>query len=153
MEANHSLGLNQSFNSEGHDIFFDFDRDGDQDLLILDQRVPTLYKNTNNHYYRDEAFFQEVTCVYSIAIGDLNGDGYLDLYFGTELVFIKSDNISFNDREIHYVVHNHSADKSDRINFNTPAQSIDIDFIWHNPGNTNDDPLNIFIGEKTSEAP
>ena len=39
-------GLDLSLNSRGNDLFFDYDRDGDQDLLIILAGKPVLYETS-----------------------------------------------------------------------------------------------------------
>ncbi|MCK4836171.1 MAG: VCBS repeat-containing protein, partial [Candidatus Aminicenantes bacterium] len=154
LEVNESPGLNQNFSSEGRDLFFDFDRDGDQDLLIVSKSKPHIYEKINNHYYKNDTLIPDMDSVFCPGVGDLNNDGYPDLYLGRESVPTKSDNLSYNDTEIHFVFRKHEADVSDRINFDVGGGSIYIDFVQHLPtGETILDPSNIFIGQKKQNPP
>lgn len=147
LQVNESPGLNQGFSSEGRDIFFDYDRDGDQDLLIISKSKPQFYERVNNQYQRKDGIFPSLASVFCLACGDLNNDGYLDVYFGREARKTKSDNLSTNNNEIHFVFRKHDDDRFDRINFNINGNSIYIDFVQHlTTGETIVDPSNIFIG-------
>jgi hypothetical protein len=148
LTKNVSLGLNRLFSSIGKDLFFDFDRDGDQDLLIIDRAVPIIYEKINGEYFQNEGLLPELKSVFCSSVGDLNNDGYLDLYIGRTVRHTKSDNISYNDNEIHMVLRKNDGDQSDRITFKTSGDFIKINFIQHTPGHTIRDPSNIFIGRK-----
>lgn len=147
LQVNESPGLNQEFSSEGRDIFFDYDRDGDQDLLVISRSRPRFYERVNNRYQLNEGMFPSIPSVFCLACGDLNNDGYLDVYFGREAIKTRSDNLSYNQNEIHIVFRKHDDDRFDRINFNINDNSVFIDFIQHLPtGETILDPSNIFVG-------
>ncbi|MCK5059419.1 MAG: CRTAC1 family protein [Candidatus Aminicenantes bacterium] len=145
-ELDESPGLNQSFNSRGNDLFFDYDRDGDQDLLIILSGEPVIYEKVANYYERNDLILRRMSSVYSAGIADLNNDGCLDIYFGMEAKSTGSDRISFNDNEIHFVVRKQENDSSERITFKTDDRSIYINFTYRIPGKTVRDPSNIFIG-------
>ena len=92
-----------------HAAFFDYDLDGDLDLYVLNnvvgKEVPTNYHHkvtdgnapNNDHFYKNEGNgrFTEITkeagIVYEgfglgIAIGDVNKDGYPDLYISNDYI-------------------------------------------------------------------
>ena len=96
--------------------FFDYDRDGDQDLLLVDSRSwpwdretpqgghPVLYAN------RGDGTFEDVTAstgladiiIYGmgVAIADVDGDGYRDVYLtavGENRILMNRDGVRFED--------------------------------------------------------
>lgn len=148
-----SYGLNQCFNSRGKDIFFDYDRDGDQDLLIILKGKPAIYENVNNRYKLNDLIIKQTSQVYCAGVGDLNCDGYPDLYFGMDAKNTASDRISFNDEEIHFVVQKQEDDAEENICFNTKGKFIDINFAYRIPGKMVRDPANIFIGRNRQNPP
>lgn len=109
--------------------FFDYDRDGDLDCLIIsnsplpfsslnyanlrdaeaDSRLATQYKGGGNHLFRNDAGkFSEVTkeaglhtgpISFGLGVytGDLNNDGWPDIYVGND--FIERDYLYINQRD------------------------------------------------------
>ena len=139
-------GLNQIMGSEGFDLFFDYDRDGDQDLIMLKQFRPVFYERRPDGYHRVDAMLPDIGGIVQISAGDLNNDGYPDLYLSSYPPFVHSDNISYNDREIHFVIEKQKDDHFDEFTFDTPDPSIEIDFVQHTPGNPITSATDIFIG-------
>lgn len=145
-EKDLSVGLNQSLNTVGRDIFFDFDRDGDQDLLIIDRGFPRILVQKDDKYEYEDGLIPRMNRVYCSAVGDLNNDGFMDLYLGRRSGPSRSDNISFNDKQIHFAVRTNEKDRSDGMTFKISGDYIKIDFIQHTKGKTNRNPSNIFVG-------
>lgn len=98
-----SAGVGERFNSFGT-FFFDYDNDGWADLFVMDfnkdiekvvtdlQGLPTgferahLYRNNHNGTFTDvshEAHIDKVIMGMGLNYGDLDNDGYLDIYVGT----------------------------------------------------------------------
>ncbi len=67
--------------------FFDFDNDGDSDLLVGMSMVPSLFfVNEGGKFSRHEAIcntLEKTRFVNAISIADINRDGLLDLYLST----------------------------------------------------------------------
>lgn len=103
-----------------HAAFFDYDLDGDLDLYVLNnivsRAVPTNYRpkiidgtaENNDHLFQNlgDGTFKEVTheagIVYEgyglgVAIGDINKDGYPDLYISND--YISNDLLYLNQRD------------------------------------------------------
>jgi hypothetical protein len=114
-----------------HAAFFDYDLDGDLDLYVLNniiiQEVPTNYRPkivngksiNNDHLYENtgNGNFREVTIsagiVYEgyglgLAIGDVNKDGYPDIYISNDyiandLLYINQRNGTFKNQSKQYL--------------------------------------------------
>lgn len=76
-------------------VFFDFDRDGDQDIYVANDRTPNaLYTNRGDCVFQDTALMAGVahdergddTGAMGLAVGDLDSDGLWDLLV-TNMVF------------------------------------------------------------------
>jgi hypothetical protein len=69
--------------------FFDYDRDGDQDLFLVNSREwegrETLPEPPTQRLYRNDGTgrFEDVTGSVRLAVGDYDGDGWDDLYLTT----------------------------------------------------------------------
>jgi enediyne biosynthesis protein E4 len=106
--------------SSMHAAFFDYDLDGDLDLYVLNniisKEVPTNYRAkivngtsvNNDHFYENlgNGHFREITLqagiVYEgyglgVAVGDVNKDGYPDLYISND--YISNDLLYINQRD------------------------------------------------------
>lgn len=118
-EQAHAYGLaDTSYNT--HSFFFDYDRDGDLDVFLLNDKLfkprsttdlhllmeggePTidkLYKNTGNNHFTDistEAGIDQAGFGLGAAIFDVNQDGYLDIYVSND--FISNDLLYVNQKD------------------------------------------------------
>ena len=96
--------------------------------------------------------FKNVSLVESIALGDLNNDGFPELYIGRRCPYSWSDNFSFNHSELHFVLTNRGDDLNDKITFRTNDSQIKIDFL-PGKGLKSDDPSSVFVGKKSQNPP
>jgi hypothetical protein len=135
LEPEPALGLNEIMGSEGYDLFLDFDRDGDQDLIIIKQFRPELFERRPDGYHRRDDVLPDLGGIYQIAAGDLDNDGYPDLFLASYPPFVHSDNLSWDEGRIQFVIEKQKDDASDEFTFETPATSVEFDFEQHTPGN------------------
>ena len=111
--------------------FFDFDNDGDLDVIILNKPGPgnvydfnyythpsqmkvfnnRFFENTGNHFedITEKAGILNESCVaQSVSIADVNNDGWLDIYiandfFGKDYLYINNGNKTFTDRQSEFL--------------------------------------------------
>ena len=74
----------EHFSESWNAVFFDFDLDGDLDLHVCDvfigqSSAETFYENVDTSFIQTNHFPGDTLKNYSSAIGDINGDGYIDL--------------------------------------------------------------------------
>ncbi len=107
--------------------FFDFDNDGDLDVIMLNNpdpgnsfdfnyyTTPSKIKVLNNRLFENTGnYFEDITeksgilnerCVgQSVSIADVNNDGWLDIYiandfFGKDYLYINNGNKTFTDKQ------------------------------------------------------
>jgi len=77
--------------------FKDFDNDGFVDLLIAGERTYLYYNNGDNTFTLDSAFSTLMPDAPTFAIGDINNDGFLDIYMGMGNVSSESDRLYINN--------------------------------------------------------
>jgi hypothetical protein len=154
LKPDSSLGLSIQLRHDGRgDCFLDFDRDGDRDLFVLDNGHLVLYENKSSFYYINDKHFSHTSQIETLAVGDLNRDGFPDLYLGARARNSGSDRISFGStnegKKLHFFVSNkhknENTDTRDRVDFKSNSSEIHIDFI-REPGLSEDDPSDIFLG-------
>ena len=95
----------------GRPIPFDFDQDGDLDLLLTygPHVADTLHTGMNRLYRNDDTVWVDVTDATGLApfppagnaaVGDVNGDGFPDLYlclFGADRLLLNQGGVSWYD--------------------------------------------------------
>jgi len=90
--------------------FVDLDNDGYMDLLVSGDRVDCYYNNGNKTFTKIEPFGNRIFGTFGL--GDLNYDGFVDIYASTVIPFNnpdiqKTDYLFFNDRnDNHYLALN-----------------------------------------------
>ncbi|UCH62712.1 MAG: VCBS repeat-containing protein [Fidelibacterota bacterium] len=96
---------------KGHAVPFDVDRDGDLDLLLTygPHVADSLYSGLNSLYRNDDTAWVDVTAETGLArfppagnaaVGDVNGDGFPDLYlclFGTDRLLLNENGRRWHD--------------------------------------------------------
>ncbi|MGC6533573.1 MAG: FG-GAP-like repeat-containing protein [Flavobacteriales bacterium] len=81
-----SSGTDDGQRSSFQSVFIDYDRDGDQDLFVINDRTPyenTLYRNEGDNTFTNVTFpagVGDYIWSMSSAVADYNRDGYLDIY-------------------------------------------------------------------------
>ncbi|MDG2272623.1 MAG: VCBS repeat-containing protein, partial [Halioglobus sp.] len=148
LEPNEDSSLHQPFESNGMDMFFDFDRDGDSDFLRLGKTRVKLYENQQGLFTHRPSNLDMIKQVQSATAADLNNDGYLDLYLGGISGHTGSDNVENNEKEIHFVIVGQDDDDYDQIIFSTKSDVLTINFVEHLSGlwKARTDASDIFVG-------
>ena len=80
-----------------------------------------------------------------MAVGDLDNDGFPDVFVGTFARHGRSDRFAHDSTSIHFFVRQHHRDTSDALRFRTEGQRILIDFEVK-PGLAPNDASEIFLG-------
>jgi len=141
--------LNQRWDSDGKDLFADFDRDGQMDLLRVGSfgRVQQLM-NKLGQFSPFPSVLDDVRTSITAVATDLNNDGFPDLYVGCGNGINGSDYVSNNANEIHFSVARQDNDPSEEISFKSAPGDMAIDFVQHIPkmGAPRKDPSDIYIG-------
>lgn len=91
-----AAGLAGQINLVGVQGFLrDFDNDGDLDLLVTGSEHKMFINNGNKTFTEDQnGFYSGTEFMESCAIGDLNNDGFLDVYGGYANIYNGPSNIS-----------------------------------------------------------
>ncbi len=139
-------GLNEIMGSEGYDLFLDFDRDGDQDLIVIKQFRPEFFERQPDGYHKRDDVLPDLGGIVQISAGDLDNDGYPDLFLAAYPPFVHSDNLSFDAGEIQFVIEKQKDDRFDEFTFEAPGPSLEFDFDQHTPGNPITGSGDIFLG-------
>lgn len=142
--------LAKEIESDGKDVFFDFDRDGYTDFLSVGHGQALLYRNNAGEFSRQPSALDDVWGVISAAVADLNNDGFPDLYLGGANGITNADHIVSNSAEIHFSVSNQGDDEGEQITFKTSSARLKFNFTEHIPslGRPRTDATDIFIGAK-----
>ncbi|NIM91417.1 MAG: hypothetical protein GTO17_10775 [Candidatus Aminicenantes bacterium] len=153
-----SFNLNESWKSHGRGLFFDYERDGDQDFIEIKGDKAFLLIRDQGKYQQVQSELSSVSLVTCAALGDLNNDGFLDVVLGTRPPRSYSDHFSFNSEKVGIaftsVDPNNSQSKSDvdGIEVSSDADQVDI-YFWVKPGITPDNPSDIYLGEAKANPP
>lgn len=148
MDAQSSLA--RAIESDGKDLFFDFDRDGLADFLSVGHGQALLYRNDAGTFTRQTSALDDVWGVISAVVADLNNDGFPDLYLGGANGNTNSDHVDANSDEIHFSVRNQGDDEGEHVSFRTASARLKFNFTEHLPAEGKDrvDATDIFIGAK-----
>jgi hypothetical protein len=144
-ERARNRGLTIRAKTTGKNRFSDFDRDGDLDLFIIDDHGLSFYRNQGKRFRLEKDAFAGIDHVESIEIGDLNNDGYPDLYVGTAALARTGDRVSHSLNRYHFVLDDTGEeDGEDEISF-SGSEEIALNLL---PGNglKGDETQDIFIG-------
>jgi hypothetical protein len=146
-----SSQLVATFNSEGMDAFADLDRDGKQDLLLIDAgRLRILGQAAEG--FADRGLLEDATRVSAIAVGDLDNDGLPDLYVGTHRGWTRSDIVVTGSNRAHFHLFGGGEDTVDRITFRASESKLRLD-LMAKPGLAPNDPTTIFLGSERRNPP
>ncbi|MAT92912.1 MAG: hypothetical protein CME59_09970 [Halioglobus sp.] len=143
-----NASLARRLESDGKDLFFDFDRDGDLDFLHLGNLQTRLYRNEGGEFTHYPSRLDELHGVRSAAAADFNNDGYADLYFGGRSGKTDSDRVSFGSDRLHFSVYAQQGDTQDSLSLAAASASLSFDLSQHNPeiGRTSASSGDIFLG-------
>lgn len=121
-------GLAADLSVAGRDVPLDFDRDGRIDLLLIDNSRAQLLMNTGFGYQLRPSALDSVESVESIGVGDLDNDGYPDVYVGVRAPDDPSDFVNNNGQAVNFLTWGHQEDAGDAFSFNPGSDSIEFEF-------------------------
>lgn len=114
--------LTLSINDHGRGVIADFDGDGSNDYLVVEEWRLKIYWHDASRRRPSILSYRAA----STTVGDLNNDGRLDIFLGTFSGPSKSDNLAANSEELIYVVHNHGDDDSSSIRFKSRTSVLEF---------------------------
>jgi len=148
-EPDDGPGLTWSFSSEGRDLVVDIDRDGDQDLLLIDRRRIIVLRRDGTVFVRVESALSAIPRVSSIAAGDLDNDGYPDLFVGMATTGTDSDQVTSDPGRVQFAFNDHGDNDVDSMRFTTTSDEIQVD-LEVKTGSWALEPSRIFLGSAYS---
>ena len=138
-------GLGPDLYSKGLDVPLDFDRDGDVDLLLLSKEGPQLLANLGGRFERVETPFDGIARVSAAAAGDLDRDGYPEIYLGTHAPIDTSDQVLWDSAELHFVTYGNRVGDSESMSFLIDGDTLEVDLAFGR-GLAPDITDNVFVG-------
>jgi hypothetical protein len=147
--------LSLDIESDGKDLFFDYDRDGQTDFLSVGHGQARLYRNDSGEFTRQSSALDGVRRVISAAVADLNNDGFPDLYLGGGNGNSNSDYVVSNTHEIHFTVANQGEDAGEQIAFKTTSARLKFNFSEYltRLDQRRTDATDIYIGAQKKHPP
>lgn len=146
-------GLSQAFSSEGMDVFVDLDRDGAQDLLIVNDSRLRVLRNLGGRFVPWPTVLEKVRRVTTVAVGDLDNNGFPDVLVGTRSVETGSDHVISAAGRIHFLVAGGGgADTQDHFTLRENGGAVEVDLTFKH-GLVADDPSMVFVGAEARNPP
>jgi hypothetical protein len=117
--------LTLSINDHGRGVIADFDRDGSNDYLVVEDWMLKLYWHPDSGRGVTTLAYD----AFSTTVADFNNDGLLDIFLGTFSKPSLSDTLTYNGDELIYVVYKHGAKDVSAISFkaDSPALKFNLD--------------------------
>ncbi len=139
------------YSDEGMDAFADVDRDGIDEFINIFKHSIVIIGEGPDNVPRERQKIQAKSKVSSLAVGDLNNDGYPDLYVGTSNGYSRTDLILASSKKIHFHVNRGRDDLQDRMTFHAQGEKLHFDLVFK-PGILPNTPDDIYLG-KSKENP
>lgn len=137
--------LTLSINDHGRGVMADFDSDGNNDYLVVQDATLKLYWHPNSAREASVLSYG----AYSATVGDFNNDGRLDIFMGGLSTPSRSDNLAYTRNAMNFVLRNNGPDDSSSITFKSQSPTLKFNLDQYLPA-TQARPLagarDIFLG-------
>ncbi len=114
--------LTMSINDHGRGVIADFDGDGKNDYLVVDDWKLKLFWHPSSGRGISRFSYN----AFSTTVGDFNNDGLLDIFLGTFSTPSESDNLAYNSNELVYALHKNGRNDTSSIVFRSGSSKLEF---------------------------
>ncbi len=114
--------LTMSINDHGRGVIADFDGDGNNDYLVVDDWKLKLFWHPSSGRGISRFSYN----AFSTTVGDFNNDGLLDIFLGTFSTPSESDNLAYNSNELIYTLHKNGRNDTSSIVFKSASSKLEF---------------------------
>lgn len=150
LAKNASHWLARRFTDHGRGVITDFDNDGQADYLLINN------SNAEIHW-ADKSRKASILATYafSTAAGDFNNDGLMDIYIGRMVEPTLSDQISYNEDRINFVIHQNQRIDHSSLSFQSEFSAVNFNLKQNIAKGLRQYPADgsdIFLGRERKKA-
>lgn len=144
--------LTMSINDHGRGVITDFDGDGKDDYLVVEDWRLKIYWHPSSDRRPGILSYKAL----SATVGDFNNDSRPDIFLGTFSAPSESDNLTHNSDVLIYVIKKNGTDDSSSIVFKSSASVLEFDLDQYIQANMPRPLLggqDIYLGSRKSNPP